>query len=226
MPLKDIGVLATADATNPTASNISIAPTTTQSTTPISTQITEPNIILPDITKVMSIDIVDAEGSENFSIDEKKITSNTENTDIPTLIDDSYIAGSLFTESINDIGSVTHVDDDVNFVDADGNITITKTITTIITEDSDTIIEKTLTTLSDTLDTTAVTDMVILSDYFNLIEVEDRKNADIMAYSFDFLSYLFFQVDINTNLPTFYNKVDYIINEHLFERDEDVRPTE
>jgi len=85
-------------------------------------------------------------------------------------------------------------------IDVNGNAQIHPTTITVTEEEAP---------VEQTIDKTDVTEMNLASIYLNPIDVEiaDRKHEVIKAYSFDYLSYLFFQVDINTYLPQFYSKV-------------------
>jgi hypothetical protein len=84
------------------------------------------------------------------------------------------------------------------------------------------VIEKILSPVDANVDKTSVTTKNIEQKYFNFTETEDRKTtATVLVFNFDYLSYLFFEVDIYEELQSFYDAVDYIIDKRLFERSED-----
>jgi len=69
--------------------------------------------------------------------------------------------------------------------------------------------------------------MTIDGDYFKIAEVSDRKNIPFggdsnYTFGFDYLSYLLFEVNIDEKLPSFYTAVETIIENKLFNRDEDI----
>ena len=106
----------------------------------------------------------------------------------------------------------------------DGNYNDAPTIVEIIKEIEPIVIEQILSPIDSGVDKTAVTEIVIADKYFMITNVEDRKRSsgtDKFKFSFEYLSYLFFEININENVPSFYSAIDDIIEDKLFARDED-----
>ena len=130
----------------------------------------------------------------------KTIISNNK---FESLIEDGSYSGSYDDGSYNSIRNDT-------------------SSTVIIKEETPVIIEQILTPIGGNVDKTAVTDMVIPSKYFNrIISINDRKHTVIDKFSFEYLSFLFFEVNINESIPNFYTSVSSIIDGKRFVRDED-----
>jgi len=167
-----------------------------------------------------NIHIVDALGTEyqDFDIDVKNKIIDRE---LSTM---DYF-GNIIRHKEVDSGGM--IDFGIGFADVNSNDifipnktgkggTVVKTITEVIEE----IVEQKLTAITDLIDKTEVTEMVIDKQNFKTIEVEDRQ-AGITKFSFEYLAYLFFEVNIEENLPNFYSTIDLIIADRLFDRDED-----
>jgi hypothetical protein len=111
-----------------------------------------------------------------------------------------------------------------SFIDMEGNavgtLKDTKPDVKITTQEQLPVIEKVLSPVDENINKDPVTEMIIDRKYFMPTDIIDRKST-ATVFNFDYLSYLFFQVDINQQLDSFYNAVDYIIENRLFARDED-----
>lgn len=106
--------------------------------------------------------------------------------------------------------------------DYNGNTTTVKQTDTVVETTKQVeppVIEKVLPSVDVNVEKVAVTEMTIDPKYF-IPTIVDRKTI-AQVFNFDYLSYLFFEVNINENLPSFYDAVDTIIREGRFERDED-----
>jgi len=127
---------------------------------------------------------------------------------------------STWDENRTTITKKITTDSKLSFIDTDGNSvgTIDKpaTVVEVIVEEELPIIEKILNPVDENIDKTAVTEMTIDTKYFMQTDIIDRKNTATI-FNFDYLSYLFFQVNINENIPSFYNAVDSIIEDAEFD---------
>jgi hypothetical protein len=106
---------------------------------------------------------------------------------------------------------------------ADDSVRRTDRVTVTVREETPPVVQRTLEPIGVNTDKTAVTEMNIAPRYFMLTGVDNRK-IGITKFSFEYLSFLFFETDINQNIPSFYQAIDRIIQDSMFNREEDSLP--
>ena len=118
-----------------------------------------------------------------------------------------------------------HINADKNIYLADNseNVFTVKqpnTVVETIKQAEVSVTEEILPSVDASAESVRVTKMTTDPKYYMPTNIVDKKPI-IPVFNFDFLSYLFFEININENLPSFYDAVDYIIENKSFERDED-----